>query len=129
MGDAVRTVLIVEDNDDNRAIYSTYLAHFGLRVLEAIDGEQGLALARDATPDIILMDVSIPVVDGLEATRRLKADPATAGIPVIILTAHALASDRKLAFEAGADGYLAKPAEPRAVMAEVNRILAGRAAS
>lgn len=129
MTETERTVLIVEDNDDNRAIYSTYLSHFGLRVVEAIDGEQGLALARDVRPDLILMDVSIPVVDGLEATRRLKADPATTNIPVIILTAHALASDRKLAFDAGADGYLAKPAEPRAVMAEVNRILANRAAS
>ncbi len=115
------TILLVEDNEDNRRIYVTILEHAGYRVLEAVDGEAGLALARAEMPDMILMDVSIPVIDGWEATRRLKADPATSAIPIVALTAHALASDREKAMEVGCDGYIAKPAEPRLVLAEVER--------
>jgi two-component system cell cycle response regulator DivK len=121
-----QTVLLVEDNDDNRIIYSTYLTYSGFRVIEAADGEQGIALARAEQPDVVLMDISIPLVDGWEATRRLKADPATAHIPVIALTAHALAGDRERAFEVGSDGYLPKPVEPRAVAEAVERILEPR---
>jgi len=119
-----QTVLLVEDNDDNRIIYSTYLKHTGFTVIEAVDGEQGIALARSEQPDVVLMDVSIPLVDGWEATRRLKADPATAHIPVIALTAHALESDRVQALEVGSADYLPKPVEPRAVAQAVERILA-----
>jgi CheY-like chemotaxis protein len=115
------TILLVEDNEDNRRIYSTILAHSGYRVLEAIDGEQGIALAMSEIPDLILMDVSIPKINGWDATRQLKANPATMGIPIIALTAHALASDREKATDVGCDGYIAKPAEPRAVLAEVVR--------
>ena len=115
------TILLVEDNEDNRRIYVTILAHAGYRVLEAIDGEEALAVARAEMPDMILMDVSIPKIDGWEATRRLKADPATSGIPIVALTAHALASDREKAMDAGCDGYIPKPAEPRLVLAEVER--------
>ena len=116
-------VLLVEDNDDNLRIYSTILTYAGYQVIEATDGEAGLAAARDRRPDLILMDVSIPKIDGWEVTRTLKADPATATIPVIALTAHALATDRERANEIGFDGYIAKPAEPRLVLAEVERRL------
>jgi two-component system, cell cycle response regulator DivK len=118
-----RTVLLVEDNEDNRAIYTTILRHFGHTVAEAVDGEEGIRLARELLPGIILMDVAMPGIDGWEATRRLKADPETAGIPVIALTAHAMADDRRRAIEVGCEGYLAKPVEPRRVVEEVERIL------
>jgi CheY-like chemotaxis protein len=121
VGNAGPTILLVEDNEDNRRIYSTILAHSGYRVLEATDGEQGIALALSEIPDLILMDVSIPKINGWDATRQLKANPATMGIPIIALTAHALASDREKAMDVGCDGYIAKPAEPRAVLAEVVR--------
>lgn len=118
-----QTVLIVEDNEDNLVIYSTILRHSGFTVVEARDGQAGIDAARMEHPAIILMDVSIPVVDGWEATRRLKADPETSAIPIIALTAHALASDRQKATAAGCDGYIAKPAEPRVVLAAVRRHL------
>ena len=118
-----RTVLLVEDNEDNRIVYSTILRHFGFVVTEALTGEEGISKARSEHPDLILMDISIPVMDGWEATQVLKRDPATHEIPIIALTAHALASDRERAMEVGCDGYLAKPCEPRAVVAEVQRFL------
>jgi two-component system, cell cycle response regulator DivK len=118
-----KTVLLVEDNEDNRIVYSTILRHFGYEVSEALNGEEGIAKARAEKPDLILMDISIPIIDGWEATQVLKHDPATRDIPIIALTAHALASDREKAMEVGCDGYLAKPCEPRAVVAEVQRFL------
>lgn len=118
------TVLIVEDNLDNRTIYRTILEYHGFRVLLAEDGEQGVRLARTHLPDIVLMDISIPIIDGHEATRILKADRATASIPIIALTAHAQTEDRVLAAEAGCDGYISKPAEPNHVVSEVRRLLA-----
>jgi len=121
MPDSPQTILLVEDNDDNLRIYSTILTYAGYNVLEATDGESGLATARSEQPNLILMDVSIPKIDGWEVTRILKADPATATIPVVALTAHALASDRERATEIGFDGYIPKPAEPRLVLAEVER--------
>jgi two-component system cell cycle response regulator DivK len=123
MSDSGKLVLLVEDNEDNRIVYSTILKHFGYEVSEALNGEEGIAKARTQQPDIVLMDISIPVIDGWEATQVLKHDPATKHIPVIALTAHALASDREKAMEVGCDGYLAKPCEPRAVVAEVQRFL------
>jgi len=114
-----KTVLLVEDNEDNLVIYCTILRHAGYTVVEARDGQAGIDAAHEKQPAIILMDVSIPLVDGWEATRRLKADPATAAIPIIALTAHALASDQQKAVDAGCDGYIAKPAEPRVVLAAV----------
>ena len=128
-GAAPATVLMVEDNEDNRIVYRTILEHFGFKVIEAVDGGEGVRLAREALPDVILMDVSIPVIDGLEATRILKADDSTARIPIIALTAHALAEDRVKAAEAGCDSYLSKPAEPKQVVAEVRRMLEMRASS
>ena len=123
-----KTVLLVEDNEDNRIVYSTILRHFGYAVSEALNGEEGIAKARSERPDLILMDISIPIIDGWEATQVLKHDPVTRDIPIIALTAHALASDREKAMEVGCDGYLAKPCEPRAVVAEVQRFLGKDAA-
>ena len=123
MPSAPKTVLLVEDNEDNRIVYSTILRHFGYRVMEALNGEEGIATARSEKPDLILMDISIPIIDGWEATQVLKHDPETRQIPIIALTAHALASDRERAMQVGCDGYLAKPCEPRAVVAEVQRFL------
>ena len=120
------TVLIVEDNLDNRIIYRTILEHAGFLVIEAEDGATGVRLVREHRPDLVLMDISIPVIDGYEATRMLKADPSTAAIPIMALTAHAMAEDRLRAAEAGCDAYLAKPAEPNHVVAEVRRLLAER---
>ncbi|HEY8469379.1 MAG TPA: response regulator [Longimicrobiales bacterium] len=118
-----KTVLLVEDNEDNLVVYRTILDHVGYNVLEARDGEEGVSRAREEHPDLILMDISIPKIDGWEATRRLKADEATRDIPVIALTAHALEEDRERAMEAGCDGYLAKPIEPRRVVEEVRRFV------
>jgi CheY-like chemotaxis protein len=120
---AGRTILLVEDNEDNRVVYRTMLSHFGFRVLEAADGAEAIRMAREDRPDVILMDISIPVIDGWEATRTLKADPDTAGIPVVALTAHALDSDRARAADLGFDAFLPKPIEPRRVVAEVRRLL------
>lgn len=111
----------MEDNEDNRIIYSTVLRHLGYLVIEAQDGLQAVDLARSAQPDLILMDISIPRLDGWEATRILRRDPATRAIPIIALTAHALSDDRERAAEVGFTSYLAKPIEPRAVVAEVRR--------
>ena len=121
MDNGGRTVLLVEDNEDNRIVYTTILEYYGYRVLEAHNGIEGLSLAREAHPDLILMDVGLPGLDGWEATRRLKADAETRAIPVVALTAHALAEHRAQAVAAGCDGYLAKPVEPREVVAEVRR--------
>ncbi|MGH7482187.1 MAG: response regulator [Longimicrobiales bacterium] len=123
-----KTVLIVEDNEDNRIVYTTILAHHGYEVLEAKNGEEGIQIARDHHPDLILMDISVPVIDGWKATKILKEDHDTAAIPVIALTAHALAEDRETARSVGCDGYLAKPCEPRTVVAEVEKFI-GPAAS
>ena len=117
-------ILLVEDNEDNRIIYRLTLAHFGYEVQEVGDGESGVQVARETLPDLILMDVSIPGIDGWEATKILKGDERTAKIPIIALTAHALASDRERAVEVGCDAYLAKPIEPRRVVEEVEKILA-----
>ena len=120
---AARTILLVEDNHDSRAIYGTLLRHVGYRVVAAADGETALALARGERPDLVLMDVTLPGVDGLEATRRLKADPETRAIVVVALTAHASADSRAACLAAGCDSYLSKPIAPRAVLAEVQRLL------
>jgi CheY-like chemotaxis protein len=121
-----QTVLLVEDNEDNRIIYSTVLRHQGYGVVEALDGVSAIALARSVLPDIILMDISIPEMDGWEATRILRQDPATKDIPIVALTAHALADDRERAAALGFTSYLAKPVEPRAVAAEVRRWIGDR---
>jgi CheY-like chemotaxis protein len=122
-----QTLLLVEDNEDNRIIYSTVLRHLGYEVVEALDGVQAIELARSVLPDLILMDISIPEVDGWEATRILRQDPTTKDIPIVALTAHALADDREKATALGFNSYLAKPVEPRTVVAEVRRWIGGPA--
>ena len=118
------TVLIVEDNEMNRDMLSRRLQRKGYEVLIAVDGEKGLEVARANMPDLILMDMSLPVVDGWEATRRLKADGALKRIPVIALTAHAMANDRQKALDAGCDDYDTKPIEFPSLMAKIEGLLA-----
>jgi len=117
------TILLVEDNLHNRRIFQGVLKHSGFNVLEAEDGGKALELVQSAHPDLILMDLSIPVVDGWECTRRIKADPATRGIPIIALTAHAMRGDEDRARAAGCDGYMSKPISPKRVVEEVKRVL------
>ena len=104
-------ILLVEDNEMNRDMLARRLARRGYEVAVAVDGGEGVARAQTEAPDLILMDMTLPVVDGWEATRRIKGDPATAHIPVIALTAHAMAGDREEAFAAGCDDYDTKPIE------------------
>lgn len=103
------TILYVEDNPQNMRLVRKILKHAGYEMLEAEDGLSGLRTAHEARPDLILMDVNLPDIDGLEVTARLKNDAATANIPVIALTANAMVGDRERAMEAGCDGYLPKP--------------------
>ena len=129
MSDAKRTaarILVVEDDPDNRRIVVKVLAVDGYTTLEAADGESAVALARREHPDAILMDLAMPGVDGWEAARRLKADPATADIPIVALTAFALRGDEDRAREAGCDAYLAKPCRPQAIRDVVGRLLQRR---
>ncbi len=117
-------ILLVEDNEMNRDMLSRRLARRGYEVLIAVDGEEGLALAGASIPDLILMDMSLPLLDGWEATRRLKTNPDTAGIPVIALTAHAMSSDRDKALEAGCDDYDTKPVELPRLLGKIEALLA-----
>jgi len=116
-------VLVVEDNEMNRDMLCRRLIRQGHEVVEALDGEQGVATARQVLPDIILMDMSLPLMDGWEATRRLKADPSTRSIPVIALTAHAMPDDRAKAIDAGCDDYDTKPVELPRLLEKMNRLL------
>ncbi|MGZ4808469.1 MAG: response regulator [Thermoanaerobaculia bacterium] len=117
------TILIVEDNEMNRDMLSRRLERKGFKILIAVDGETGIDVAREQLPDLILMDMSLPVVDGWEATRRLKADDALKQIPVIALTAHAMANDRDKAFEAGCNDYDTKPIELPRLLAKIEALL------
>jgi two-component system, cell cycle response regulator DivK len=116
-------VLLVEDNEMNRDMLSRRLNRRGFQVVFAMDGQQGIDLARSERPDIILMDMSLPVIDGWEATRRVKADPATRNVPVIGLTAHAMSGDREKAIEAGCDDYDTKPVELDRLIGKIERLL------
>jgi CheY-like chemotaxis protein len=118
-----KQVLLVEDNDDNRLIYATILDHYGYVVVEAANGLVGVNLADQYHPDLIIMDISLPVMDGLEATRRIRANPNTSDIPVLAVTAHALDSDREKVIDAGCDHYLAKPIDPRRLLEQVERMI------
>ena len=118
-----RSVLIVEDDPDSRYVYETYLTFNGFDVGQARTGEEGLRLARTSQPDVILMDISLPGLDGWEVVRHLKADPATREIPVVAITAHAFAEDREKSREVGCMGFLTKPCEPRAVLQEIRRVI------
>jgi two-component system cell cycle response regulator DivK len=105
------TILVVEDNELNRDMLTRRLERRGYETLIAADGEQGLEVARRSQPNLILMDMSLPVLDGWEATRRLKSAPETSAIPIVALTAHAMSGDRERALEAGCDEYDTKPVE------------------
>ena len=118
-----KTVLLVEDNPHNRKIFSGMLSHAGFNVVEAIDGNEALTRVRSDKPDLVLMDLSIPGVDGWECTRRIKGDPETRALPVIALTAHAMRGDEERAREAGCDGYLSKPVSPKKVVEVVKKYL------
>jgi len=117
-------VLLVDDYPDNRDIYVQFLTYSGLRVEEAENGHQALDKAFTLKPDVIVMDLSLPGLDGWEATRRLKQDPRTRGIPVIALTGHALAGHSKVAFDAGCDAFITKPCLPERLLDEIRAILA-----
>jgi CheY-like chemotaxis protein len=121
-------ILLVEDNEMNRDMLSRRLIRSGYEVVLAVDGEQGVALAASGRPDLVLMDMSLPVLDGWEATRRLKADPATREIPVIALTAHAMAGDEKKAREAGCDDFDTKPVEFTRLLSKIEGLLQKRKA-
>lgn len=116
-----KRVLLVEDNLDNRTIYSTILRHEGFEVLTAVSGEEALEKAAGEAPDVILLDISIPGVDGWTVATRLKNGEETREIPIIAVTAHALAEHEERAREVGCDGYLAKPVSPMRVLEEVLR--------
>ena len=116
-------VLVVDDFADNREMYSEYLSFSGYDVIEATNGKEAVDAARARLPDIIIMDLSLPVMDGWEATRRLKADDRTRKIPVVALTGHALAGHSKGARDAGCDSFLAKPCLPDQLVAEIKRML------
>jgi CheY-like chemotaxis protein len=116
-------ILYVEDNEDNVYMLRRRLERKGLEVIIASDGEQGIAAAGREQPDLILMDLSLPVIDGWEAARRLKSAPATRAIPIIGLSAHAMAGDRERALAAGCDDYDTKPVDLKALMAKIEALL------
>jgi two-component system, cell cycle response regulator DivK len=121
-------ILLVEDNDMNRDMLSRRLVRNGYEVFLAVDGQQGAAMALSKLPDLILMDMSLPVIDGWEATRRIKAHDATRRIPVIALTAHAMAGDREKAMEVGCDDYDTSPIEMSRLLGKIAALLGSRAA-
>jgi two-component system, cell cycle response regulator DivK len=118
-------ILMVEDNEMNRDALSRRLQRKGHEVILALDGKQGVALAQSAQPDLILMDLSLPEMDGWEATRRLKAAPATGSIPLIVLSSHAMTGDRERALAAGGDDFDTKPVDFQRLLAKIDVLLQG----
>ncbi len=116
-------ILLVEDNEMNRDMLTRRLERKGFEVVIAVDGQAGIDMASSANADIILMDLSLPVIDGWEATRRIKADPVTQAIPVIALTAHAMAGDEQKALEAGCDDYDTKPVNLNRLLGKIDKLL------
>jgi two-component system, cell cycle response regulator DivK len=123
--EAMQKILLVEDNEMNRDMLSRRLQRKGYQVVLALDGQSGVEMAQTEEPNLILMDMSLPVLDGWEATRRLKNDSATRHIPVIALTAHAMSSDREKALESGCDDYDTKPVELVRLLAKIEALLSG----
>ena len=121
-------ILLVEDNEMNRDMLSRRLERRGYQVVIAVDGAEGVRMAQAEAPALILMDMSLPVLDGWEATRQIKAAPATGGIPVIALTAHAMSGDREKAIEAGCDDFDTKPVDLPRLLAKIDALLGGAAA-
>jgi len=118
-----KRILLVEDQDDNRRIMRDLLSASGYELIEATDGEAGLALAERERPDLILMDIQLPGLDGYEVTRRIKANPVLTHIPIIAVTSYALSGDDQKAFAAGCDGYVTKPFSPRVLLAKIREYL------
>lgn len=119
-------ILVVDDYADNREMYSTFLRFHGLDVMEAANGKEALEHAFQRVPDLVVMDLSLPGVDGWQATRMLKADPRTKNVPVLAVTGHALAGAPEEAANAGCDGFLTKPCLPEDLLREIQRMLDGR---
>jgi two-component system cell cycle response regulator DivK len=118
-----KKILVVEDTEDNRQILRDLLGMAGYEMVEAHDGAQGVAMAAEHMPDLILMDIQMPVLDGYEATRRIKANPALVSIPIVAVTSYALSGDEQKARDAGCNDYIAKPYSPRQMLAKVREIL------
>jgi two-component system, cell cycle response regulator DivK len=118
-----KRILVVEDQADNLQILRDLLASAGYDMIEAGDGEQGVRAAKTHRPDLILMDIQLPVLDGYEATRQIKADPALHAIPIIVVTSYALGGDEDKARAAGCDGYVPKPYSPRQLLAKIREYL------
>jgi two-component system, cell cycle response regulator DivK len=118
-----RCILVVEDQEDNRRILRDLLTSRGYELVEAKDGEQALALAQRQRPDLILMDVQIPVIDGYEVTRRIKSNPALRDIPIIVVTSYALSGDESKARAAGCNGYVSKPYSTRQLLAKIREYI------
>src|SRR5712692_5969195 len=116
-------ILVVEDHEENRRILGLLLRSAGLELLEATTGEEGVALAESHRPDLILMDIQLPGLDGYEATRRIKANPVLRHIPIIVVTSYALSGDDVKASEAGSDAYVTKPFSPRQLLAKIRQHL------
>jgi len=119
---SAKTILYVEDNELNRKMLRHLLRATSYRLIEAPDGESGMAMAREQHPDLILMDVQLPKISGIEATRALRAEPSTAGTPIIAITSFALSGDEQRAKEAGASAYLAKPYSPFALLDMIRQL-------
>jgi two-component system, cell cycle response regulator DivK len=114
-----KRIMVVEDQEDNRRILRDLLTNAGYEIVEAENGEQALAFAARERPDLILMDIQLPLLDGYEVTRRIKADPALRAIPIIAITSYALSGDENKARAAGCDAYVTKPYSPRALLAKI----------
>jgi two-component system, cell cycle response regulator DivK len=118
-----KRILVIEDTEDNRQIIRDLLTSFDYELVEAVDGAEGVAMAKDHHPDLILMDIQLPVMDGYEATRRIRAIPQLARVPIIAVTSYALSGDEAKTREAGCDGYVAKPFSPRQLLAKIREFL------
>jgi two-component system, cell cycle response regulator DivK len=118
-----KRILVVEDQEDNRRILRDLLTSVGYEVVEAVSGEDGVRMAETQAPDLILMDIQLPGLDGYEATRRIKANTVQRQIPIIAVTSYALSGDDARAFEAGCDAYVSKPFSPRALLAKIREFL------
>ena len=118
-----KRILVIEDTEDNRQIIRDLLSSAGYEMIEAVDGVEGVAMAERERPDLILMDIQLPGIDGYEATRRIRALPEIGRMPIIAVTSYALSGDETKAREAGCDGYVAKPFSPRQLLAKVREFL------
>lgn len=118
-----KRILVIEDQEDNRQIVRDLVTASGFELIEATTGEEGLAMAARERPDLILMDIQLPGIDGYEVTRRIKANPQLHKIPIIAVTSYALSGDDKKAFAAGCDGYVTKPYSPRLLLAKIREYL------